>query len=268
MKAREETAMLNRIRRRLGSARASVMLEFALVAPLVAATALFAADFTRMLRTEQQLEVASRLAADVEAHMADYYGKGATPSTAAKNVGKYYLVDVAKVADGVGSVYMKGECRRINTPITYAAGKIADFFNGQAFSDSNIFWNIVGKIFGKLMNFLTFRTINYITDIPPHDREVKISTAVYIPTIMPAALYSSFGLADRRSDRIGVAQFAYDVEGGTATTAWNMKLNKSKRHRVYCYMPVMDSVPVAPQTYVRSFKSWCAKQPFLKGLVN
>ena len=56
--------MFDRIVRRLASARASVMFEFALVAPLVVMTAVFAADFTRILRTEQQLEIATRLAAD------------------------------------------------------------------------------------------------------------------------------------------------------------------------------------------------------------
>ena len=88
----EERKMLRRLVTRLKSARASVMLEFAFVAPLVAVTAIFAADFTRILRTEQQLEIATRLAADVESHMADYYGSGASPSSAAKNVGKEYLV--------------------------------------------------------------------------------------------------------------------------------------------------------------------------------
>jgi hypothetical protein len=56
--------------------------------------------------------------------------------------------------------------------------------------------------------------------------------------------------------------------GGSAATAWSLKINDKKRHRVYCYMPVMDSVPVAPETYVRKFKSWCAKHPFLKKIFN
>ena len=49
----EERKMMGRIRRRIESARASVMLEFAFVAPLAVAVAVFAADFTRILRTEQ-----------------------------------------------------------------------------------------------------------------------------------------------------------------------------------------------------------------------
>ena len=115
--------MMKRLRRRLESTRATVMLEFAFVAPLAVAVAVFAADFTRILRTEQQLEIASRLAADVEAHMADYYGKGACPSSQAKSVAKYYLVDVAHVAKGVGDVYIKGSSNVIKNPISYAVDK-------------------------------------------------------------------------------------------------------------------------------------------------
>jgi hypothetical protein len=94
---------------------------------------------------------------------------------------------------------------------------------------------------------------------------------VYIPTILPSAAYAAISLPKRGGGgggRIGVGQFTPDLEGGKAATAWSLKLNAKKRHRVYCYMPIIDSVPLAPETYVRKFKSWCAKQPFLKGLVK
>ena len=270
MKVNEESRMTNLLKRRLKSTRGTVMLEFAFVAPLAVSMIVFAADFTRILRTEQQLEIASRLAADVEAHSADYYANGKSPSSAAKNVAKHYLVDLAHVAAKTGDVYMKGGCDRVNNPITWAAGKIADFFNGQAFSESGVFWNLVGKILGGIVNFVTFRTINYITDVAPHDRVVKVTTAAYIDTILPSDAYSFFGLPERGggNGRIGVGQFDYDITYGTGTTAWHMKLDPKKRHRVYCYMPVVDGVPVAPETYVRKFKSWCEKSPFLKKFFN
>jgi hypothetical protein len=260
--------ILRRLGRRLESARASVMLEFAFVAPLAVMVAVFAADFTRILRTEQQLEVATRLAADVEAHMANYYGDGKSPSREAKVVAKTYLVDVAQVANGVGDVYIKGGCSVIKNPVSYALDKVNQLLRGEAFSEDNVFLNLVGKILGGIMNFITFRTVDYITDIFPHDREVKVSTAVYIPTVLPAGSYSWLALAERGSGKIGVGQFDFDLEGGKATTAWNLKVNASRRHRVYCHMPVIDTVPTAPETYVRKFKSWCARQPFLKGIVK
>ena len=265
----EEKAIMARLKRRLLGTRGTALLEFSFLAPLVVVVAVFAADFTRILRTEQQLEIASRLAADVEAHMADYYGSGACPSTAAKKVAKYYLVDVAHVADKVGDVYVKGRCSVIKNPVSYAIGYLSDFLKGKGWGDNdNTFLKLIGKILGGIMNFVTFRTVNYLTDVIPHDREVRISTAAYIPTILPPGSYEWLALADRSGGKIGVGQFDFDLEGGNAATAWNLKVNTSKRHRVYCFMPVMDAVPTAPETYVRKFKSWCAKQPFLKGIVK
>jgi len=273
----EERKILNRLIARLKSARATVMLEFAFIAPLVVTVAAFAADFTNILRTEQQLEIASRLAADVEAHTADYYAKGESPGTAAKLVAKSYLANVAHTVDGIGSVYMKGGCEAIKNPITFVVDWLRKFLKGETFDEDDgspvwkLFINVLGKILGGIANFLTFRTVDYLIDIVPHDREVKITTAAYIDTVLPAGAYSLIGMPERGGaggGRIGVGQFAPDIEGGAASTAWNMKMVESKRHRVYCYMPVVDAVPVAPETYVRKLKAWCAKQPFLKGLVN
>ena len=201
--------------------------------------------------------------------MANYYGSGQSPSAEAKKVAKYYLVELAHVANGVGDVYIKGSCNVIKNPISYAIEIVADFLKGKGWGDNdNTFLKLIGKILGGIMNFVTFRTVNYLTDVIPHDREVRISTAAYIPTILPPGSYEWLALADRSGGKIGVGQFDFDLEGGNAATAWNLKVNKSKRHRVYCFMPVLGSVPMAPVTYVRKFKSWCAQQPFLKGLVK
>lgn len=264
-----------RIKRRLFGEHASVMLEFAFVAPLVVMTTVFAADFTRILRTEQQLEIASRLMADVESHMANYYGKDKSPSTIAKRIGKHYLVDIAEVSANIGDAYVKGDCEVVPNPVSVAINEVNKFLKGETFDtkeDSSFmkyFVNLLGKILGSIANFVTFRTINYLTDVVPHDKEVKISTATYIPTILPAACYKMFSLPVRSGDKIGVAQFTADLDSSSqAATAWSYKINLKKRHRVYCYMPVIDSVPIPPETYIRVFKSWCAKQPFLKGLTK
>ena len=151
---KSEDDILRRLKRRLESTRATVMLEFAFVAPLAVAVAVFAADFTRILRTEQQLEIASRLAADVEAHMADYYGNSASPSSAAKTVAKRYLVDVANVSAKVGDVYIKGSCTIVKNPITYIIDWLNKFMKGQQYKEDNVFLNLIGKVLGGLMNFI------------------------------------------------------------------------------------------------------------------
>ena len=269
---KREDDMLRMLKRRLRSARASVMLEFAFVAPLAMIMLIFAADFTRILRTEQQLEIATRLAADVEAHTADYYVKDRkSPGSPAKNIAKGYLVDIAQVVAGTGKVYMKGDCMAISNPLTFVIDRFAKFLSGESVPGDNLFLKMVAKIFGKLIDFITFGTFNYLIDVVPHDREVKISTAAYIPTILPEEAYSFFSLPKRGGGGggdIGVGQFAYDLEGSSVATAWNLNVNPRKRHRVYCYMPVIDTVPIAPMTYVRAFKRWCSKQKFLKGLVE
>ena len=264
----KEESIAKRLRRRLGGERATAMLEFAFMTPFVVLTVAFAADFTRILRTEQQLEIAARLAADVEAHMADYYGTSPCPSSAAKRVAKFYLADVANVVESTDDAYMKGSCKVIKNPISAAVDVVRSFFDGSAFKDSNMFLTLLGKILGGIMNFMTFGTMNYVFDVIPHDREVMITMAAYIPTVLPAEAYEWMGVGGREGGKIGVAQMTADLEGGVGTTAWNLKINGAKRHRVYCCMPVIDSVPIAPQTYVRKFKAWCAKQPFLKGLVK
>lgn len=269
MKSEED--ILRRLKRRMRGTRATVMLEFAVIAPFAMAMLVFAADITRIMRTEQQLEIATRLAADVEAHTADYYVKDRkSPGSPAKNIAKGYLVNIAHVATGTDRVYMKGECISISNPLTYAVTWFAGFLNGESVPGvgDNLFLKMVGKIFGKVIDFITFGTFNYLTDVVPHDREVKVTTAAYIPTVMPASMYTFLAMPSHVSSEIGLGQFAYDLEGNSVATAWNLTVNPGKRHRVYCYMPVIDAVPIAPKTYVRVFKSWCAKQPFLKGLVE
>lgn len=284
----EEKSTYAKLRRRLAGERASVMLEFAFVAPLVAVVAIFAADFTRILRTEQQLEIAARLAADVEAHMADY-GRGngddakkSSPSAQAKNVCAAYLYDVANVVTGKRHVYVKGGVDRMNNPITVAVDAVASFFDGKTFktdeedvSVTKLFVNVLGKILGGIANLATFRTQKYLTEVIPHDREVWTSVAAYIPTVLPSSFYDFVGLPKRGSSKhagygdIGVGQFTVDLKAeSSAATAWSYKIKADSRHRVYCYMPVMDSTPVAPVTYIRKFKSWCAKTPIMKGLVK
>ena len=263
-----DESMARRLARRLGGERATAMLEFAFMAPFVVMTVAFVADFTRILRTEQQLEIATRLAADVEAHMADYYGKLPCPSSAAKRVAKFYLVDVANVVESTDDVYMKGTCKVVGNPVSALMDQVRGFLDGSTFNESNVFLTLLGKILGGLMHFITFGTVNYILDVVPHDREVMITTAAYIPTVLPAEAYEWIGVGGRDGGRIGVAQMTADLKGGVGTTAWNLKVDGANRHRVYCCMPVMDSVPIAPRTYVRQFKAWCAKQPFLKRLVK
>ena len=276
----EESGISARLRRRLCGERASVMLEFAFVAPLVFSVAIFATDFTRVLRTEQQLEIAARLAADIESHMALYTSADTsktTPSATAKNIAKQYLYQVAHVVREPGHVYIKGDSMMIGNILSQTFTHVADFVNGRTFSadGGNLFVKLVvntlGKVVGGLLNLVTFKTYHYITEIFPHDREIRMTVAAYIPTILPAGLYNGFALGwSGRPGAIGVWQSCVDLSSGSKklidVKAEELQMIKAQRHRVYCYMPVVDSVPVAPVTYVRSFLSWANKQVWMKGI--
>lgn len=271
-----ESDILRALKRRLTGTRATVMLEFAFVAPLVALAAVFAADFTRILRTEQQLEIATRLAADVESHMADFHnreedggGSAKSPCNTTKRVAKFYLSDIASAVKSYQKVYMKGGCGVIKNPISVAIDAVAGFLDGlSAYNDDSLFLKVLGKVFNGILNFATFRTVRYLTEVVPHDREVWVTTAAYIPTIFSLKAYEWLGVAEPYSDGIGVWQCTPDIEGDAAAIAGDLKLKPYKRHRVYCYMPVIDSAPLAPATYVRKFKAWCASKSWAKGLID
>ena len=276
----EERNMMARLRRRLCGERASVMLEFAFVAPLVFSVAIFATDFTRVLRTEQQLEIAARLAADIESHVALYTKADTsktTPSTAAKTTVKTYLHQVARVVAKSDYAYIKGDSMMVGNLLSKLFTEVDKFISGRSFSadGGNLFVKLVvntlGKVVGGLLNLVTFRTDRYITEIFPHDREIRMTVAAYIPTILPAELYDGFALGwSDRPGAIGVWQSCVDLSGADKTfgvvDADSLKMIKTQRHRVYCYMPVMDSVPIAPTTYVRSFLAWANKQTWMKGI--
>ena len=66
----------------------------------------------------------------------------------------------------------------------------------------------------------------------------------------------------RKQKSIGIGQFAPDRKSaGSAATAWSdsMDIVSDSRHRVYCHMPVIDTAPLAPETYIRHVMSWFKK---------
>lgn len=294
-----EGKILARLRRRLLGERGAVMLEFAFVAPLVFMLMVFATDFTTILRTEQQLEIAARLAADVEAHMATADGGEASPSATAKKVAKYYLLDIARVGESNEHIYVKGDHMMIFNLASDAVDGLVNLVdNGVSFSSDSraakaveMILNGLLKVLGTAVDVLTFRTDRYITRIFPHDREVRVTVAAYIRTILPGGMYRNFGYGRHtKTMYLGVWQAAPNlvmpeqdkwlyiglnpIEAGRSLlslaskrgNAADLQLVTDHRHRVYCYMPVMDSVPMAPETYVREFIAWAKDQKWWKWL--
>lgn len=258
---RKEEDILKRLKRRLESARASVMLEFAFVAPLAIVVVCFAADFTRILRTEQQLEIATRVIADVESHMVAYGKDVKSPSSEAKTVGKYYLKNIAKVVDDIDNVKVKGGVKTTPNLFADALEGMNKFFDGDYVEDSPIL-KLLCKIVGGIVKFITFGTLDYLTNVAPRDKEIYVTSTAVIPTLLPKYCYSWWGAMHRKEAFIGVGQFAPDRKNADAMAhAWSDDMNivSDRRHRVYCHMPVIDTAPIAPETYVRRVLSWFKK---------
>lgn len=299
----EESKILARLKRRVAGTRGAVIAEFALVAPLIFSMAIFAMDFTRILRTEQQLEIAARLAADIESHMAVVGGGEVSPGAAAKSIPKQYLFHVAKVVDKTDYVYIKGDHMLVPNPvsqlITLVGGVLSGdykLYGGDSKVLDFVVNTIVGgllKVVGTFINLIMFQSNLYLTEICPHDCEVRETVAAYIPTLLPNGMYRSFALGRHtKPGVIGAWQSApnlrtpemppstfmglINIMNGQVVVdtilhlpkgADSLELDKTHRHRVYCYMPVIDSVPIPPKTYMRTFAIWARRQAWMR-LVN
>ena len=118
MKERDEN-YLKRLWRRIKNPRGTVFVEFAVMAPLGIMLMCFAFDFQRILRTEQQLEIAARAMCDLETHYAKCsYDGNATPQTfprpsAKKKIKTYlaYAMDMDSTA--ANRFFCKAECKAV-----------------------------------------------------------------------------------------------------------------------------------------------------------
>ena len=274
MQMTRETSMRNRLARRLRSARGTGYLEFALIVPLAMMLLCFAADFTRILRTEQQLEIAARAAVDLEAHHRPVLDNAEwTPTSFSKVIAKYYLVDVAKVTDDVKYVYLKGDAFSNHNPLTVVVNIVNKYLFDPNTVDGggNMFWEIFTAFMRGVAKVLTMGCDAYLLQTPKRDRGIRMTASVAIPTLLPDFLYSFY--ASRKNKRILVAQYEPTVKSGKypdptkqdfqASTSINDKLSADKRHRFYVSMPVLDPVPLAVDSIIKDIRSWSIIKPFL-----
>ena len=275
---KEDARIWTRLKRRLKSARGTVYFEFAVVSPLALSLVLFAHDFTKILYAEQQLEICSRALADIESHMNHYRVVKASgyeleqdgPCTVSKKMVKGYFAEVLDMpeAKAAGWVYCKGESLPVpglSRLFMYAH----DFLDGRQFDPKDfkgVLFNFLGKIVGGALMFVTLGTHVYITDLPTHDRMVRMTVSARVPTLLPRKVYSF--LASRTNDPDDsdawalVVPYRTPIEGGDDTTtgwAWDKKPIPGVRRRAYCTMPSFDTVTVAPNTFVSTMRSWFGK---------
>lgn len=238
----QENALKGRFLRRCRSDRGSLFLEFALIAPLVTSLLFFALDFTRICRAEQQLEIASRALADVGAHLAS----DSFPQGRGKIIVTTYLAQTLGVKKR-GSVYCRGSRYQV-VGLSSLLGTVKDWTAGT--STDNIFLKIIKIIIKDAVAILTFRTDRYLFDVVTCDRGVKSSVSVWLPSYLPGNIYAYYGI-NYSSKGVLVVQQKPVISG------WN--LAPSERTRYYCHMPVIETSPDTPATYVRIVGEWIAK---------
>lgn len=263
MGTRREKALWRLLKRRVRSSRGSVYLELAVIIPVFLLTFAFAADFTRILYVEQQLEIGSRLLCDIESHLKpgarDHNGKGSgCPGRIGKLAVRAYLTEalanegLVEQAGYLGnSVYCRGsyytQAGLIHTAI--------DFISEKMMGDpkiSNAFVRMMQRVFAKAVDFFTMGTYRYLTDVFPTDKGVKTSVSVIIKPFAPKWLYTVFG-RHTSDGKMLIAPFAPRLEGGIAN--FKRPISKTERVRYYCHLPSLDTAPVAPATFVRKLKT-------------
>lgn len=268
--------IMTRLLRRLKSGRASVFLEFAVIAPFVMSLVLFAHDFTSILYAEQQLEIGSRALADIESHM-NHTDRGGSsgvpvgPGRASKVIVKKYLVKVLGVPRYDDFVYVKGSASPTpGAPQIFE--HIHDFFTGNiAGKDSpgGPIWNFLGTILGGIVKIVTLGTDVYLFEVPRGDRMVKMTCSARIPTLLPRGVYDFWSAPDQSRGGVDttavpkamVIQYRYPIDADTQSFswAWGNKPHLDERERYYCTMPMFDTAALAPNTFVRKVRSWFAK---------
>ena len=268
MKIPRERAIERLLKSRLRSTRASVYFEFAVFLPIVMAVVFFAVDFMRILYCEQQLEVGSRALCDIQAHIVagDPVDNKIIPNTRAKLAVRQYLYDVLK-NEGLGrtdgssaynAIYCKAEVVRIKTLVSGLLDPVIKFLKGDLAKDytDNTFIKLLGKFFASIIHVVTFRTDKYLIDIMDRDLEVRASCSVVIKPFVPNGCWTFFGRkhsgGEGKTGSILITQFAPRQEGGVA--GYDRKLLDDRRDRYYCVMPLMDTVPMSPATYVKMIK--------------
>ena len=268
MKRTRENLLKRLLERRLVSAKGTVYFEFAVMMPIVMTVIFFAADFMRVLYCEQQLEIASRALCDVQCHMTpgDPVNDKIIPASRSKAPVRQYLFNVL-VKEGLGrtdrepainAVYCRAKVDRIKTVFSGVFDPIIQFFKGDPGSKyiDNPFVKLIGKFLGKATDFLTFRTDKYFTELLDRDRCVKASVSVSILPMVPNGYWTFFGRkhsgGEGKTGSILIVPFQLRLSGKVAE--YNRSVVPGYRDRYYCTMPLMDTTPMSPATYVKMMK--------------
>ncbi len=253
---REETVARRRLLRRIFGDRGSVMLEFAMMAPLALAVIGFTIDFGHLTLTRQQLDIASRFAADVESMKATKFGeRWVKSSPGVQNAIRSYLVYTTqhpllakrKASDDVYVRY-----RQEGLPFLpigkFLTGEGKDLMPEDSSSGAKVFMKIFSSILKGALDLMSFRNVRYITEPFAADYLLAASISIRTNTLFPASIYSALG-----SSGIG-----WDSETKDFLVLAEKYTPKGPA-RAYCYMPNRDPCVERQPTYSKAIGDLIAK---------
>lgn len=265
--------MKKRLMRRLKGDRASVFLEFALIVPLATMLLCFAADFTRILRTEQQLEIAARAAADIQIHLSPISDEK-IPDSKAKIPVKYYLQDIAQVVDRVEYVYLKAKVYSNHNLMTSVVNLVNQYVFGESLSGGGLFWDLFSAFISGTVKLLTMGADSYIRQVIPRDKGLVMTCSCAIKPLLPSFCYSYFGPMSHRADKGYLMVVQAETEKSSArldpmnpktsaSSDINSDLKSDYRNRYWVAMPILDTTPLACDTIIKDIRNWSVIKKFL-----
>lgn len=225
--------------RRVDASRGTVFLEFALIAPLAMMLVLFAADFCRILLAEQQIEIASRVLADIETHYEQSQTAEETPYTGSKQCVANYLMDTLGHPDNtwtMSQVVIKDVPSLLN-PLSKAFKAL------EIGSDDKWIIKLIKAVFKELVNIFLGGTQYYVEDLCCCDRILGATCAVKLKTLFPGSSYAFFSSFEHKN-YVYVAQTEYKRNG-------KGDLDFDHREKHHCYMPIMETLQTSPETWIR-----------------
>ena len=216
--------------------------------PLAFAVVLFAADLCRVLVAEQQLEIGSRLLADVESHYVQNGDTDQSPNKTTKKAVASHLRTALNLPSD-DRVMSQVDIRLVPS-VFKPIQKAVEWFKVSE-SDSWIL-KFVKTLFKTLINVLMGGLDAYLDQLFLCDKMVGGTCAVQLDTLFPKSMYAFFGCYQHTG---GQGQKYAKGSFYVASTEYEFSKGKgydyTKRQKHYCWMPLMDTNAFAPVTWVR-----------------
>ncbi len=230
-----------RLLRRLLGERASLYLEFALVAPLLLAAGAFVLDTAHLTLVRQQLEVGARFAADVESRAPTAYGarevRGPAPAYAALRSYLATATAPALTPNGLEEVHIAFRQRPLPFQFlgAFLVGKGDELIDRKGANKTAM--GLFSAILKGALDLVSFRCVRYITEPFAADYAIGATVSMRTQTLFPGSLYAAAGPGWDRSWLLAAQE-----EPTAADTAG----------RRWCYMPNRETFVDRRPTYVKA----------------